>query len=655
MELKDEQSLIERARAGDSAALNALSAAVGPRVRAYLLRVALDYTLAEDLTQETLLEMVKSVGQLRESAVFWPWLYRIAMSKFQTHFRREKLRHETEQVLHDRFSGRLAVEQGQEGLSRLLKTELSRNILSAIETLNPRDRAILSLRCFNELEYPDIAETLETSESNARILFYRAKKALKKELVRQGLKGSALVMALGFFGSLTETASAGTAAGSVTVSAASVNVSLSTAVAAACGAKVACAILAVAAATGVLATAGILHVVHSRPVALPPRETVTSFHFTAQSRNNTPDSAASLSKGAYEQWYYFPEGIEGPFFLRMQRWDPQRQQQQCAWIQNGEGNYYWHSGDNILYLNNYRLWSRSLTQIRVRRLPTDDAAMTAFLDRMEGSESGLEVRRDARTGLVAETVDHRFVDTGGFTSRYDYNTIDAATFENPWMGIPVADERDAMRRRGWTYFTVEGTVNGKPFSGRGRLPFFYAHCREHSAWLAIDLPDGGRLIDTPESAAVQNGTGVQRARYAGGRFFKGLGRPWMGLHTLDAVRRDAARQGIEFTTRQLSEFHKTGSEKDYYADTQVVCTIVVNGREATIEYLVDMQNDLLKTVDVQLFDAGGQPRQATLTFTYLQTLPPEGDFSRPMLDPAGLPELPDDGPRWLLDLADNGR
>ncbi len=653
MELKTDHELIAAARQGDQAALGQLADAVQPPVRAYLLRLTLNHTLADDLVQETLLEMVKSIENLREPDGFWAWIYRVAMSKFQTHYRREKVRRTGEQTLQRHFTEHVVAEQGRDGLARLLDTELSRNILSAIERLDPRDRAVLSLRCFDDLAYGDIAQAMETTEPHARILFFRAKKALKKELVRQGLKGSSLVMALGFFGSLTDTAgAAATGSGMVTVSTAAVKVPLITVITAVCGTKVAClGATALITATALLSAAGVVHTVHTRRTALPPRQDVVSFHFTAQSRNNTPGTEDSLSKGAYEQWYYFPDGIEGAFFMRMQRWDPTQQHRQCAWIQNGQANYYWHAGQNAVYMNNHRLWRRTRMDILVRRLPTDEPELTAFLDRLEGVEQGLETIYDRRTGLPAETVDYRFADAWGFTDRYRYNTVEAAMFEIPWTDARLVDQRDPMRRRGWTYFTIEGTLNGHPLQGRGRLPFFYDPALTHPAWLAIDLPDGGRIVDTPDGAAVVDADGSVRAHYPAGRFFKGLLRPWMGMHTIDCIRRDAASAGIEFSTNQRSNFHRTGSADDYNADVQVACTTTIRGRRAQLRYWVAMREDLLRAVEIEVEGPGDQRLAMSMVFTFYQHLPEAADFQMPVLEPTGQPPHSADGPVWLIDLA----
>ncbi len=52
--------LIKQAQLGDRVSLERLAGLLGPKVYAYIYRLTLDYHLAEDLCQETLLELVKS-------------------------------------------------------------------------------------------------------------------------------------------------------------------------------------------------------------------------------------------------------------------------------------------------------------------------------------------------------------------------------------------------------------------------------------------------------------------------------------------------------------------------------------------------------------------------------------------------------------------
>ncbi|HML74915.1 MAG TPA: sigma-70 family RNA polymerase sigma factor, partial [Anaerohalosphaeraceae bacterium] len=402
-----ESDWIQQAQQGKQEALEQLAVLAKGKLCAYLYRMSLDYDLAEDLTQESLLEMVKSINDLREPNRFWGWLYRIALNKFHTHYRREKIRQNIEQSFMEQLTRRNKALQGEQGLSRVIQSELSKAVISAIHELEPKQRAVLSLRCFDQLEYAHIAEAMETTELNARIMFFRAKQSLKKELVRQGLSKGSLLIALGFFGMLTETSEATTAAGATAVTVSTAKVSLMTAVLATCGVKMTCLLAGAAALVTVLAAvAGVYHAVDIHYNGLPKRSEVVSVHFTMQSQSNSPGTPASFSKGAYEQWYLFPEGVEGALFLRVQRWNPTQTEKQCTWLQNGNGNYYYHSGDKTLYLQNYRTWSRSLTQIRVRRLPVDEPEMTAFLDRIEEPQGEISYQQDKRTGMLKEAVDY---------------------------------------------------------------------------------------------------------------------------------------------------------------------------------------------------------------------------------------------------------
>jgi hypothetical protein len=79
-------------------------------------------------------------------------------------------------------------------------------------------RNILTLRCFDALSYDEIARVEGRSRLACRIMFCKAKKALRKNLARRGFDNSYLLPALTLIGTATlpETASAVTAAAPVT-------------------------------------------------------------------------------------------------------------------------------------------------------------------------------------------------------------------------------------------------------------------------------------------------------------------------------------------------------------------------------------------------------------------------------------------------------
>jgi RNA polymerase sigma-70 factor (ECF subfamily) len=85
----DEGSLLERARTYDEEALTELYDRYAPRMYAYIYRRVGDASLAEDLTGELFLRVLRSISNeqaWRES--FRAWLYRIAHNLVVDHYRR---------------------------------------------------------------------------------------------------------------------------------------------------------------------------------------------------------------------------------------------------------------------------------------------------------------------------------------------------------------------------------------------------------------------------------------------------------------------------------------------------------------------------------------------------------------------------------------
>jgi len=624
--------LVGLARQGRDDAKNRLAREADGKLRAYIYRVTLDHDLTQDLSQEVLLEMVKSLHSLNEAERFWPWLYRIAQSKIQQYYRyKQRKAAISASVFYEDFLSQHADHHQSDGLRQLLEKELSKTIMTAMKNVKQQYRAVLSLRCFEQLSYPDIALAMGCSETGARVLFCRARKALKGQLTQRGLSRGLLAMCLGLFGRLTAPAEASSS--TVAVTAASTKVGLSTTVLAAAGTKLG--VATVAAGVLGLATVGSVAVFSEPP--LPQRTDVKSFHYTTQARNRDPGAVSSLSKGAYEQWYYFPDGIDGPLFMRMQRWDPRRTRKLCAWLQNDQANYYFHGGEEQVYINNYRLW---LSGLRVRRLPTDTAEFTSFLSQVEGEIRRVKYARDHKSGLLLDAVDHRFVDTMGFRTNYEYNSLDGSHFLYEWpSAVPIIDNRDRMHARGWTCFRIEGRLNGQTVTGRGRVPFVYDACKENPPWLLLNIGSDLRIIDTSEAAGLCRPDGTLIAAYPAGTFFKGLARPWIGMHTVDIVRRDAADRRIWFETTTA------GNEKD-------VIIALLDKRDNTdtdLIYTVDLQNDIIESIKFRRRNAD----IGSLIFSYLQDIDQAGDeFVEPIVpDDAQVPTQEDAGILWLIDLA----
>lgn len=356
----------------------------------------------------------------------------------------------------------------------------------------------------------------------------------------------------------------------------------------------------------------------------------------SQAKLKTP-LFVSLSKGAYEHWFYFPEDVDGPVFRRMQRWTPQLMRKQCAWLQNERGNYYYDSGtQTVTRCNEPVAWSN----LNVLILPTDPPEMAAFLEEVQRAYGDVEFTRDPNTQLVREAVDMRFVDTMDFKTQFQYNTIDRDFFVYNWSeNVPVKDRRDEMHKRGWTYVRMKGTVQGRTVVGSGRIPFTYSAYQEQPAWITFTVDDTLTISDTHQGAWTQAPSDGEVTAYPSGAFFSGLMRPWMGLHTMDLVRRDAAWSRRYFFTEEIEE---TGCIRVTVRDDP-------DEPHVKLAYTIDPSHDLLTAVT---FLVDGDPA-GQLEFDYLDSVTDVHDtYVEPTTDaPLDPPAQPTPGMLWLFALA----
>ena len=98
----------------------------------------------------------------------------------------------------------------------IVSEEVKQIVLSVVHKLPPEHRAVLTMRCYEQLSFSQIAEQLGCRGFRARFLFSRTEKDLSKNLVKNGLGKEALLGALLIFGKMTATSEASAANISIT-------------------------------------------------------------------------------------------------------------------------------------------------------------------------------------------------------------------------------------------------------------------------------------------------------------------------------------------------------------------------------------------------------------------------------------------------------
>ena len=266
-------------------------------------------------------------------------------------------------------------------------------------------------------------------------------------------------------------------------------------------------------------------------------------------------------------------------------------------LQDEEANYYY--SNNRLYINNYRMWNRDLS---VQKLPTDDPKMTEFICQVEGSKNTMGHVAPRGKGLLVVATQGPKNDDNQLRAIRHSNVLEEDFFQSDWRATAkTIDNRDQMHKRGWTYFRVEGQVNGQNIWGTGRIPFVNLTSKRYGPWLKLQV-GSLKIVDTYKEAYISRSSSTEAKTYRGGSFFKGLCRPWMGLHTIDTVRRDAAEQRIRFETK-LTPDSRFAQVELTHENTRIV-------------YTIDMETDV---VDEITFTTD-QGNTGNLKFSYLQSV-----------------------------------
>ena len=187
-----ETVLIEQVQDGDRAALGRLLEMHQDRLYNVALRMVSNRDDAAEVTQDAFVKIIQHIDSFRSEAQITTWMTRIVMNQAITRLRRRKLRDHASldsvrpgtgdsdqaaslrQVLED------TREPGSE--QSVEDKEMIERLLAAIDRLDTDFRAVLVLRDLEEMDYQQIADTLEIKVGTVKSRLFRARLALRQEM-----------------------------------------------------------------------------------------------------------------------------------------------------------------------------------------------------------------------------------------------------------------------------------------------------------------------------------------------------------------------------------------------------------------------------------------------------------------------------------------
>ena len=183
---------VERAKAGDLNAFEALTTRYERQVFSHALRMLRNEQDAEDVTQQTFLSLIEHLGGFRAESSFATWLMRIATHAALKVIRKRKgldtvsLEAATEPeegsdtIPHPEF-----IADWRESPTHLVELNETRRLIEeALASLDDKHRLVFLLRDVEGWSVRETAETLGLSEANVKVRLLRARLQLRERLTQ---------------------------------------------------------------------------------------------------------------------------------------------------------------------------------------------------------------------------------------------------------------------------------------------------------------------------------------------------------------------------------------------------------------------------------------------------------------------------------------
>ena len=176
----DDVALIQRILDGDQNAFASLVRKHQKQIHTLAWQKIGDFQIAEDIVQETFLQVYQKLETLEDPTQFTRWLYQIANRFCIARIRKNSIQtqplEETDisEIETEAYSQYVAAEHAK------TTTEAQRDLVEKLlEKLKENDREVIILHYFEEMSSPEIGELLGVPENTIKSRLHRAKQQLK--------------------------------------------------------------------------------------------------------------------------------------------------------------------------------------------------------------------------------------------------------------------------------------------------------------------------------------------------------------------------------------------------------------------------------------------------------------------------------------------
>ncbi len=165
--MSDEQ-IMEAVKNGDLQKASLLFDRFHKRIFNFLARMTADRDVAEDLTQNVFLRLLKYRHSYKPEMKFQSWIYQMARNAFSDHYHQQK----------QRMPAKMEVEKLNDHMPDLPdameQEENEKRLIRALAQLPDDYRELLVLTRFQHLKYEEVAGHLNMTVANVKVKVHRA-------------------------------------------------------------------------------------------------------------------------------------------------------------------------------------------------------------------------------------------------------------------------------------------------------------------------------------------------------------------------------------------------------------------------------------------------------------------------------------------------
>ena len=183
-----DEDLMRRCREGDMSAFELIVLRYKDAIFNFIYHLVADYHIAQDISQETFLRVLRNVDRYKPRNRFKTWLYRIAVNLCKNELRNRGRRKtvslddpalDVESLIGDSYT---PPDRAYE------EAEMRRLVKNAIQSLPEDQRIALVLREYQDLSYEEIAAALNCSLGAVKSKIHRARQNVRDTLVEIEVK-----------------------------------------------------------------------------------------------------------------------------------------------------------------------------------------------------------------------------------------------------------------------------------------------------------------------------------------------------------------------------------------------------------------------------------------------------------------------------------